>query len=300
MGEIVAVSAIALDDVKTPIGEVRGALGGPLAYFSYGASFFSRVNMVSIIGSDFPAEHMKLFGDRGLNMDGVQTADGRTFRWGAYYEKEMSQAFTTFTELNVFENFRPDLPEHYRDHEYVFLGNIQPSLQGHVLDQMRGPRFVGLDTMNYWITRNREELIEAIRRVDALFLNDAEIRMLFGTHNIVKAAKAALALGPRAVIIKKGEHGSLLVTEHSHFSAPAYPLENLVDPTGAGDSFAGGFMGWLARTDDLSEANMRKAVIYGSVVASFNAEGFSLDNLKRITLDDIEKRFEEFKRIASF
>ncbi|HWP57280.1 MAG TPA: PfkB family carbohydrate kinase, partial [Candidatus Acidoferrales bacterium] len=247
-----------------------------------------------------PPQHLEFLRSRGIDLEGLRIRPGRTFRWEGYYDFDLNQAHTLATHLNVFEHFRPELPAAYRDAAYVFLANIDPDLQLEVLEQVRQPRLTFCDTMNFWIERKRERLLEVLRRVDVVFMNDAEARELCGTFSLVRAGRALLAMGPRAVILKKGEHGAILFTRDAHFSAPSYPLEEVRDPTGAGDTFAGGFIGYLAATDDLSEPNLRRAVIYGSVLASFNVESFSLDRLRTLTHDEIRERYREFRRIAFF
>lgn len=301
MANLVIVGSLALDTVKTPFGSVNDALGGAATYSSYAASFFSRPSIVGVVGHDFPEKHMQLLQDRGIDTSGVAVdKSGKTFRWEGSYEYDMNDAKTVKTELGVFASFRPQLPDSYKDAEYVFLANIDPELQLEVLQQMKKPKLVLLDTMNYWINNKKQHLLGVIKKVDILLLNDAEARQLFETPNLVKAAAAALKLGPKFVIIKKGEHGALLFGDGSHFSAPSYPLEAIKDPTGCGDSFAGALIGYLASKNSSSESDLRKAIIYGSVVASFNAEDFSLERLKRLSNDDIEKRYNEFRKLREF
>jgi sugar/nucleoside kinase (ribokinase family) len=300
MVDVIMVGTVALDSVRTPFGEVEETLGGSSVYASVAASLFSQVGLVGVIGKDFPQKHLDFLRQKGIDLAGLETADGDTFRWKGYYEYDMNQAHTLDTRLNVLSQFNPKLPETYRDCRYVFLANTDPEIQLNVYNQMRKPKLVMLDTMNFWIENKKDALKKIVEEVDVLLTNDAEARQFFGTPNLVKAGRSFLDMGPKAVIIKKGEHGALLFTDGQCFSAPAYPLENLVDPTGAGDSFAGGFIGWLAKTDDISPRNMRKAVVFGSAVASYNAEDFSLNNLKRINRDDIFNRYMMFQDIASF
>lgn len=299
MTDLAIVGSVALDTVKTPFGEKKEVLGGAATYSSYAASFFSKPGIVAVVGEDFPSEHLELLRKRGIDLSGVKKK-GKTFRWQGYYEYDMNEVKTVKTELNSFEGFKPELPEKYKDAKYVFLANINPELQMSVLEQVRKPELVMLDTMNLWIETKKKQLTDAIRKVDVLLLNDSEARQLFGTPSLVKAASAALKLGPKYIIIKKGEHGALLFTGNSHFSAPSYPLETIKDPTGCGDSFAGAMIGYLAKTGDNSEKSIRKAIVYGSVVASFNAEDFSLERMKRLTNAEIEKRYREFEKIREF
>ncbi len=290
---------VALDTIQTPFGKVEKALGGSAAYASFAASFFSKPNILSVVGNDFPKEYIELLKKRQINLDGLQIT-GKTFHWEGFYEFDMNEAKTKKTELNSLADFRIKMPENYKETKYVFLANIDPDLQLETLNQIKKPKFIVMDTMNFWISGKKKSLIDLIKKVDVLLLNDGEARQLFNTASLVKASKEALKLGPKAVIIKKGEHGSLLFTKDKHFSAPGYPLEEIKDPTGCGDCFGGAFIGYLAKTGDLSESNMRKAVIYGSVVASYNAEDFSLNRLKTLTMSDIEKRYKEFKDIREF
>ncbi|MCP3682465.1 MAG: sugar kinase [bacterium] len=299
MVDVVIIGTMALDSVKTPFGDKKDILGGAATYASFAASFFSQPGIVAVVGDDFPEAHMNLLIDRKINLEGVKK-EGKTFRWSGSYEYDMNEAKTLRTELNALETFNPILPDEYKDAEFVFLANIDPSLQLKVLDQIKNPKLVAMDTMNFWIEHKKDDLLNVLKKVDVILLNDAEARQLFNTTNLVKAARAALKLGPKTVIIKKGEHGALMFTNEKHFNAPGYPLEDVKDPTGAGDSFAGAFIGYLAQTKDTSETNMRKAVIFGSVIASFNAEDFSLERMKKLTDKDIEKRFEEMKNIREF
>ncbi len=301
MANLVIVGSLALDTVKTPFGQVKDALGGAATYSSFAASFFAKPSIVGVVGSDFPKQHLQLLQKRGINTDGVAVdKSGKTFRWEGYYEYDMNEAKTVRTELGVFASFRPQLPDSYRNAEYVFLANIDPELQLEVLSHVKKPKLVLLDTMNYWISNKKRQLLEVVKKADILLLNDSEARQLFETPNLVKAAAAALKLGPKYIIIKKGEHGALLFGDGSHFSAPSYPLEAIKDPTGCGDSFAGALIGYLASKNSSDESDLRKAIIYGSVVASFNAEDFSLERMKRLAAADIEKRYKEFERIREF
>ena len=297
---VVIVGSLALDHVRTPFGEREEALGGAAVYSATAASFFTPVRLVGVVGEDFPTDHLQSLAARGVDLEGVETKHGKTFRWSGYYEYDLHQAHTVSTELNVFADFRPQLPERYRDSPYVFLANIGPDLQLSVLDQMTRLKLAVFDTMNYWITSQREQVLEVIRRCQVILLNDAEARQLGETHSLIAAARQVLALGPRAVVIKKGEHGAVMFTEGSHFSAPSYPLEEVKDPTGAGDTFAGGLIGYLAGTDDLSETSLRKAVVFGTVMASFAVEDFSLDRLQRLTHEEILARYRALKEIAHF
>jgi sugar/nucleoside kinase (ribokinase family) len=297
---VLIVGSVAFDNVKTPLGEVKEALGGAAVYSSVAASFFSPVKLVGVVGEDFPEEHVGFLCSRGIDCAGLQRVPGKTFRWAGYYEYDLNQAHTLDTQLNVFEHFRPHIPDDYRSAKYVFLANIDPELQLQVLDQIDRPKLAVCDTMNFWIESKKSALLEVLKRVDIAFMNDAEARELCGTSSVIKAARQIRELGPRCVVIKKGEHGAMLFTDDSFFSAPSYPLDEVVDPTGAGDSFAGGFIGYVASTDDISDANLRKAVVCGSTVASFNVEDFSLRRMSTLTLDDISRRYDEFRNICYF
>ena len=298
MVDVAIVGSVALDTVKTPFGKVEEALGGAAVYAGYAASFFAKPGIVAVVGTDFPQEHLDMLEERKIDVSGIKK-EGETFRWHGSYEYDMNAAETINTELNSFENFRPSVPESYKKARFAFLANINPELQMEFLDQMKDPELVMLDTMNLWISQKKKQLLKAVGRTDILLLNDAEARQLFETPSLTKAARKALKLGPTMVIIKKGEHGALLFTESSHFNAPGYPLENIRDPTGCGDSFAGALIGYVAKKG-LSEKSLRKAIVYGSVVASFNAEDFSLNRMKTLSGEEIQKRYAEFERMTKF
>ncbi len=295
---VLIIGSVALDTIETPFGAVKDVLGGAASYSSVASSFFTDVRMVGVIGEDFPREHVRFFQEREIDIAGLQTSNGDTFRWSGYYEYDMNQAHTLATHLNVFESFCPTIPAEYCQTPYVFLANIDPDLQLAVLDQMDAPKFTMVDTMNFWISGKRDRVLEVIKRVDAVTINDAEARQLCDTASLVLAGRQLLALGPKVVIIKKGEHGALMFTKHDYFVAPSFPLEDVRDPTGAGDTFAGGVIGYLAFTDDISEANMRKAVVYGSVMASYTVEDFSLNRLARLEHGEVLVRFAEMRRIT--
>jgi sugar/nucleoside kinase (ribokinase family) len=297
---ILVVGSVAFDSITTPFGQVDDILGGSACYFSTSASFFSDVNLVAVIGEDFPQEHIDFLKSRNVNLDGLQQVSGQTFRWKGRYEYDLNEAHTLETHLNVFENFNPDLPESYRDAEYVFLANIDPELQLKVLEQVRKPRLVVCDTMNFWISGNREKLIKTLSRVDILVINEGEARQLAEEPNLIKAAKVIRSYGPKTLVVKRGEYGVLMFSEGSVFSAPAYPLEEVFDPTGAGDTFAGGFVGYLASTRNLDEKNLRKATVFGTVMASFTVEKFSLDRLREIDHQEITDRYRKIKLLTDF
>lgn len=298
--QILVVGSVAYDTVRTPFGEVTEVLGGSAAYFSVAAAFFADVLLVAVVGEDFAEEHLRLLRERGVDLEGLSRVPGRTFRWRGEYGFHLNEAKTLETHLNVFATFRPRIPPAYRESEVVFLANIDPDLQREVLEQVAAPRLVAADTMNFWIMGKPEALRETLKQVHTLLVNDAEARMLAGEPNLVKAARKILSWGPRSLVIKRGEYGALMFSDGWWFSAPALPLEQILDPTGAGDSFAGGFLGYLANTGNFSLDNIRKAVIMGSVMASFAVEDFSLNRLTRLTYPEIEARYREFKALAQF
>jgi sugar/nucleoside kinase (ribokinase family) len=291
---------VAFDSVKTPFGAVEAVLGGSASYFAVAASYFTSVRLVGVVGEDFPSEQEALFRRHGIDTQGLIRQPGQTFRWRGEYGYDLNEAHTLETHLNVFARFQPTLPEAYRDTPYVFLANIDPELQRCVLDQVRAPKFVACDTMNFWIESKLEALKATLQRVDYLLLNEAEARQLAGEANTIRAGRTILSMGPRAVVIKRGEYGALYLTPHTCFFAPAYPLEEVFDPTGAGDSFAGGFMGALARDGGLDEQAVKRAIIYGSAMASFNVEDFSLQRLDDLTAAEIEQRVREFQHFVAF
>jgi sugar/nucleoside kinase (ribokinase family) len=298
--DILVVGSVAFDTVETPFGQGNEVLGGSATYFSTAASFFAGVRLVAVVGEDFPVEHREFLQSRNIDLAGLQVAPGMTFRWKGRYGYDLNEAQTLETHLNVFEGFQPNLPESYRDAEVVFLANIDPSLQLEVVRQVRRPRLIACDTMNFWIGGKREALVRTLAEVDILVINEGETRQLANEANLVRAARTVLAMGPKTLVVKRGEYGVLVFSAHSIFSAPAYPLEEVFDPTGAGDTFAGGFIGYLAATGDFSEATIRKATVFGSVMASFTVEDFSLDRLRRVTWPEIEGRFRTFQALTAF
>lgn len=297
---LMVVGSIAFDSVKTPYGEVSEVLGGSAVYFSYAASFFTPVRVVGVVGEDFEDEHLSDLARRNVDISGVSHASGKTFRWKGSYEGAMNEAKTLAVDLNVLGEFNGALPESFTDSEYVFLANGPPSLQHTVVDQVRRPKLIVADTMDHWIRDTREELAGLFGRVNGVVMNDQEIRLYTEDDNLPRAGRKLLEEGPDFVVIKKGEHGSLLVTPDEYFAVPAYPSTDVSDPTGAGDSFAGGMMGHLAQVDDWCVTELKRALIYGTVVASINVEGFSLERFKAITHDDIEKRYEQFRNMLTF
>lgn len=302
---ILVVGSVAYDSVETPFGKKDNVLGGSATYFSVAASFFTPVSLVACVGKDFRQEDRYLLESRSIDLEGLTYMEGNTFRWRGKYGYDLNDAETLETQLNVFASFEPKLPVRYTDSEFVFLGNIDPRLQRQVLSQVKKPRLVACDTMNFWIEGQFESLLETLRHVDILIINDAETRQLAEEANLVKAARKILAWGPRILVVKRGEYGVLKFGRSGDgaltvFGAPAYPLEAVFDPTGAGDSFAGGFMGYLAGTGRLDAEAMRQAIVFGSVMASFNVERFSLERLKELTFKEIELRYNEFRELTRF
>jgi sugar/nucleoside kinase (ribokinase family) len=298
---VLVVGSVALDSVETPFGKADNVLGGSGTFFSASASHMSPVQLVGVVGSDYPLETLnKAFASRPIDISGLERAEGTSFRWRGRYRHDLNMAETLETHLGVFSNFSPKIPERFRSAPFVFLGNIDPRLQLDVLTQVATPKLVACDTMNFWIESRRPDLLKLLERVDLITLNDAEARQLTEEFNLVKAARWIMARGPKLVLIKKGEHGAFMFTPSSIFFAPAYPLESVFDPTGAGDSFAGGFMGYIARSGDLSDASLRRAVVHGSAMGSFAVEKFSVDRLIEITPADIRRRVSEFYSLTSF
>ncbi len=299
---ILVVGSAALDSVETPAGRVDDALGGSAIYFSTAASFFTEsIRMVAVVGDDFPQEHVAFLESRRINIEGLERVEGgQTFRWGGRYTDDLNSASTLFTDLNVYGDFQPKLPESYRDTPYVFLANINPELQLNVLEQVSQPKLVVCDTMNLWIDISRGALMQTLEKVDILILNDSEARLLTEESNLISAAKKILTYGPSRVIVKKGEHGAISLTETTFFSAPAHPLESVCDPTGAGDSFAGGFLGYVASVGNTAEETIRQAIIYGTIVASFNVEDFSLERQRILKRADIDRRYEELRESTRY
>lgn len=294
---IVVVGSIAFDSVKTPFGECEQVLGGAANFFSLSSNFFSDVKLVGVVGEDFPQSHLDFLTMRGIDIAGVKRESGKTFHWRGRYGFDLNEAQTIRTDLNVFAGFSPELPAHYCEAETVFLANIDPTLQLKVLDQIKNPRIVALDTMNFWIESKPEELKKAISRVNILFMNEAEIRQFSKEHSLVKAAKAIQSLGPKTIVIKRGEYGSLLFHGEQAFFVPAFLLEDLFDPTGAGDTFAGGFMGWLDARE-LSWESLKEAMTLGTVMASFAIEQFSFDRMRTLTHQEIEERCENLQKLS--
>ena len=297
---ILVVGSVAFDSLKTPFGEADEILGGAATYFSVAASYFSPVRVVAVVGDDFPEKHLDVFRKHKVDITGLAQVPGRTFRWKGEYGFDLNEARTLDTQLNVFETFKPVIPEAHRSSEYVFLGNIDPELQLSVLEQIKRPKVVACDSMNFWIKGKLDAVKKTIEHVDILIINDAETRMLADESNLVKAAKRVMKMGPKTLIVKRGEYGVLMFNGKSVFGAPAFPLEEVYDPTGAGDTFAGGFMGALAQADDVNERAFRRAIIFGSTMASFNVEKFGLERLTALTRPEIDNRFRQFKALMHF
>jgi sugar/nucleoside kinase (ribokinase family) len=297
---ILVVGSVALDDVETPFGQRKGALGGAAVYFGLAASYFIEVQLVGVVGRDFPAGHLELLSSRGIDLAGLQVVDGETFRWGGKYGYDFNARETTFTDLGAFAGFQPQIPERFRQTPNVFLANIHPRLQLDVLGQVERPEMTALDTMNYWIERTPEELREVLGRVDVLLINDSEARQLANEPMLRKAAARILEMGPEMLVVKKGEDGAVTFSREGMFAVPGLPLDSIVDPTGAGDSFAGGFLGYLAASGDRSTEALRRATIYGSTMGSLCCEAFSTEKLVDLAPHEIEDRFQEYKRLTHF
>jgi sugar/nucleoside kinase (ribokinase family) len=297
---LLVIGSLGLDTVETPFGTVENAIGGTAVYCSVSASYFTQVNLVGVVGEDFPSAEIAFLRSRGVDLDGLEIKPGKSFSWGGRYGFDLNSRDTLFTHLNVFETFNPRLPEKYRATPFVFLGNIGPDLQLSVLEQISQPQLVALDTMNYWIERTPAELARVLKSVDVLLVNDAEMRQLSGEHNLIKAARQVRAMGPKIIVVKKGEHGAIMINDGRFFYAPAFPLENVFDPTGAGDTFAGGFMGYLSKCRRIDEDALRQAIIYGSTFASFVVEDFSIGRLRHLREEEIRTRFINFHEMTRF
>jgi len=297
---ILVVGSVALDSVETPFGTAKAVLGGSANFFAAAASLFGRIRMVGVVGDDYPMDRLDFLVERGVDLAGVERKSGESFFWEGRYDYDLNTRETISTRLGVFADFQPHIPEAFRDAELVFLGNIDPGLQHEVLDQVTSPRLVACDTMNYWIEGRREELLRLLPRVDVLMVNDAELRQLAGEPNLLHGARWVQDRGPDYVVVKKGEHGAILYAPDWIFFAPGYPLEEVFDPTGAGDSFAGGFMGYLSGSDELSREELRRAMIYGSAAGSYAVESFSVDRFRTLTPLEMAHRVEEFREMTFF
>ncbi|MFC2075990.1 PfkB family carbohydrate kinase [candidate division KSB1 bacterium] len=298
--DLLVVGSVALDSVQSPAGGVEDVLGGSAVFFSLAAGHYTKVGLVAVVGEDFPEEYIKLLENNRVDTSGLQVLPGKTFRWAGIYGKDPNERTTLKTELNLFADFKPALSKRERGCKLLFLANIDPKLQLDVLDQARNPRLVAMDTMNFWISGNREDLGKVLGRVDLLIINDSEARELTGKSNLIKAAEQVAELGPRWVVIKKGEHGAILVGDGLYFSVPAYPVRRVVDPTGAGDTFAGGLMGCLAESGRLDWESLRQGMVIGTVLASFACESFSVDRLVTVRLEEIEERYEALREYTRF
>lgn len=297
---VLVVGSVALDSVETPFGKAERVLGGSAVYFGASASLFTDVRVVAVVGEDYPKDELSFLEERGVDFSGVETADGESFFWAGKYSYDLNSRETLETRLGVFGDFRPEIPAEFRDSDLVFLGNIAPALQLQVLDQVDSPKLVAADTMNYWIDGNREDLLKLLKRIDILFLNDEEARQLAGEPNLAKAARWLRAEGPDLVVIKKGEHGAILYGEDWMFFIPGYPLEEVFDPTGAGDSFAGGFMGYLDWVDGVEKEDLRRAMVYGSTMGSYAVEAFSVERFKGLRSQDVAERVRLFREMTTF
>ncbi len=300
MSSVLVVGSVAYDSVETASGKRDNMLGGSATFFSAAASLFAPVHVVAVIGQDFQESELKFLSDRQVDFSGMQKHPGKTFSWGGKYSDDFSSRETLFTHLNVFEHFNPVIPAQMRHTPFVFLANIGPDLQLNVLSQMQKPRFIALDTMNFWINRSPDLVLEVISQVDGLIINDEEAKMLTSDNNLIRAMQKIRKMGPKVLIVKKGEHGAVLNTDGGSFYLPAYPVDNLIDPTGAGDTFAGGFMGYIAHKNNIENTTLRKALVFGSALASYNVEDFGLSKLKKISKDDALNRYKMFQKLTQF
>jgi len=297
---ILVLGTVALDSVKTPFGVRKHMLGGSAVHFSMSSRLFAKVNLVAIIGEDFPAQNLDFLRKKGINLTSLIRTEGRTFKWEGEYKGDLNTAFTLSTELGVLSTFRPQVSEDQRKIKYIFLANVDPDVQRHLLSHMHSPSLVGLDSMNFWIKHKRKALLRLLKEVNIYVANDQEARDLSGETNLVKAAKYLNAIGPEMILIKKGEHGVLFYSDKFIFSLPAYPTDKVIDPTGAGDTFAGGFMGYLTKAKRIDESSLKKALAYGTVAASFNVEDFGLDKTAKLKMRDLEDRLKHFRKITMF
>lgn len=298
--KIVVVGSVAYDTIETPSDKREYVLGGSAVYFATAASHFAPVGIVGVVGSDYSLNQLAFLHQRGVDLSGIEIKEGKTFHWAGRYLENLNRRETLKTELNVFQDFKPALPPHFLDAEYLFLGNINPELQEEVLNKVKKPEYVFMDTIILWINTQRDALLRVLKRVDGVVFNDEEVTLLTGESNLIRAAKAVIKMGPSHVIVKKGEHGSFLIHNEDIFFAPAFPTELVIDPTGAGDTFAGGFMGYLAKNGNDEDKVFRQALLYGSIMASFCVEGFSIERLKEVQMPEVQKRFEKFKQMLVF
>ncbi len=300
MSKLLVVGTVAYDSIETPFGKVDNVLGGSALHFTSAASFFTDVGIVASVGKDFNLDDISYLKERNVDMSGIRVEEGKTFRWEGRYGYDLNQAITLKTELNVIETFKPSVPESFRDAEFVFLANIDPELQSHVIGQITGPATVVLDTMNFWIENKLGALMEVVSRVDMVVINEAELREISKEHNLVKGARKIIETGPQCVVAKRGEYGVLMVNRDEIFLCPAFPLEDVFDPTGAGDTFAGGFMGYLSNVGEATSETVKQAIIMGSLMASFNVEDFSVNRLKGLGYDEIKERYHSFRKCMQF
>ncbi len=297
---VLVVGTVAFDSIETPFGSAERILGGSASYFAMAASFFSPVRIVGVIGEDFPQEYLDILSKTGIDIEGLHREKGETFHWRGRYHEDLNVRDTVELRLNVLSGYVPSLPNSYKDSEYVFLGNIDPAMQMEVLQQLNNSRLVACDTMDHWIQGSGEELKKVLKKVEILVINDSEAALLSSERNVVRVARSILKMGPKSLLIKRGEYGVLQFSDSSLFATPAYPLEEVFDPTGAGDSFAGAFMGYLSRTGDHSQRGLRRAIVYGNVVASFTVEDFGLKRIASLTMDEIEERYQRFVELTNF
>jgi sugar/nucleoside kinase (ribokinase family) len=300
MIKLLVAGTVAYDSIETPFGKAENVLGGSALHFTNAASFFADVGIVATVGQDFKLSEIEFLKERNVDMSGLAVDEGKTFRWEGKYGYDLNQAITLKTELNVIETYKPHVPEDFRDADYLFLANIDPDLQAYVIDQVRSPTAIVLDTMNFWIEHKYEQLMDVIRRVHMLVINEAELREISKEHNLVKGARKIIDLGPTCVVVKRGEYGVFMMNRDEIFLAPAFPLEDVFDPTGAGDTFAGGFMGYLANIGDASSETIKQAIVMGTVMASFNVEDFSINRIKRLAYEEIRERYTAFKGCMNF
>lgn len=300
MSSILVVGSVGYDTISTPKGQRKNILGGSANYFSIAASLFAPVRVVGVVGEDYKTEHKQILEQRKVDLAGLQQIKGRTFAWEGKYEDDMNEAITLATHLNVLENFNPTIPKQYQDSEVVFLANIDPTLQLKVLEQCTKPKLIAADTMNYWISSKKPDLLKVLQKIDCLLINEQELKELTGCANTIRAAKDVMQMGPKAVVIKRGEYGFILFTETRYFILPAYPVEEVVDPTGAGDTFAGGFLGYLAKHHKaIGREDLKQACIYGCMLASFTVQDFGVEGVARVTMGELENRIQAYKQVIS-
>lgn len=300
MSDILVVGSVGYDTIATPKGQREGILGGSANYFSLAAAHYAKIHVVGVVGDDYQDQHRQMLEERGVDLRGLQTVSGKTFRWSGKYEKDMNEATTLATHLNVFENFHPAIPAEYRDSKTVFLANIDPVLQLQVLEQVKNPRLIAADTMNYWISSKQEDLLKVLKRIHILMINEQEIRQLTGNWNTIQSAKEVCKMGPKAVVVKRGEYGFMMFCQDRYFILPAYPVENVVDPTGAGDTFAGGFLGHLAQLNrDWNREDLKLACVHGCLLASFTVQDFGVEGIRRVKSDDLQERIAAYQQVIT-